>query len=257
MRARCPRSQEDNGPGKPAAPGSPRSQPELRAQSGKQLTLTNPEKLRFGRVALSPRIAVSVSAFRAPWGAVRPSSDRAARHRAGVEASRARPRRRPPRPLPDRLCRPCRGNPRPRFRGDTRRGGGHSRHAHQQSRHNGYATTVAGASAMLDAITAVREQGFDVAPLQTCGPAAATAPSAARLPPRPVSVPRETKRSGPPWPVPAVVGHAADARYKHHGQAQVPEDAQLADWSPGTAAAHPGGRPRRQREPTSEGRRGA
>ena len=110
---------------------------------------------------------------------------------------------------------------------------------------------------MLDAITAVREQGFDVAPLQTCGPAAATAPSAARLPPRPVSVPRETKRSGPPWPVPAVVGHAADARYKHHGQAQVPEDAQLADWSPGTAAAHPGGRPRRQREPTSEGRRGA
>ena len=29
--ARCPGSQEDNGPGKPAVPRSPRSQPELRA----------------------------------------------------------------------------------------------------------------------------------------------------------------------------------------------------------------------------------
>ena len=32
-----------------------------------------------------------------------------------------------------------------------------------------YATTIAGASAMLDAITAVRERGFDVAPLQSYG----------------------------------------------------------------------------------------
>ena len=36
-----------------------------------------------------------------------------------------------------------------------------------------YATTIAGASAMIDAITAVRERGFDVAPLQSYG----TAPS--------------------------------------------------------------------------------
>ena len=33
-----------------------------------------------------------------------------------------------------------------------------------------YATTIAGASAMIDAIRAVREQGFDVAPLQSYGP---------------------------------------------------------------------------------------
>ena len=32
-----------------------------------------------------------------------------------------------------------------------------------------YATTIAGASAMIDAITAVRERGFDVAPLQSYG----------------------------------------------------------------------------------------
>ena len=34
MRARCPCSQEDNDPGKPVVSGSPRSRPELRAQSG-------------------------------------------------------------------------------------------------------------------------------------------------------------------------------------------------------------------------------
>ena len=33
-----------------------------------------------------------------------------------------------------------------------------------------YATTIAGARAMIDAIRAVREQGFDVAPLQSYGP---------------------------------------------------------------------------------------
>ena len=43
-----------------------------------------------------------------------------------------------------------------------------------------YATTMAGASAMLDAITAMRERGFDVAPLQSYGPAAAAPASPPR-----------------------------------------------------------------------------
>ena len=43
-----------------------------------------------------------------------------------------------------------------------------------------YATTMAGASAMLDAISAMRERGFDVAPLQSYGPEAAASGSPAR-----------------------------------------------------------------------------
>ena len=47
-----------------------------------------------------------------------------------------------------------------------------------------YATTIAWASAMLDAIRAVREQGFDVAPLQALGPGGETGPANRRPDPR-------------------------------------------------------------------------